>query len=715
MKEAWSKKIYTVLLFLLIAFHCVNNYIWLSESSSPGGTDTVPNLNDQMKFYNKLISISSNAGLGLGVKFLFSRYLSLFSTPDPRNNTMHFIPSIANILFGRSLFVTRMTNSIYFIILILAVYFIGKSLADKKIGLLAAFLVSFYPDICGVSRQYEHDFPATAMVALCICLLVYTEDFKNKKYSLFFGISLGLGALFRGQTLFFVIGPLAYILYRIFLNNKKLEFVRFFNLIFSVFLAILISSIWWRDNLNILLKNFWNHVRVFYVPYTPSIRAFYYPVVEAWGYIPFKFFTINWFFFYLFNTIAGISVFFFLIFVIGLFAFLKSKKIRGKPVLMLWIIVPYVIFTIISFKFGHYYFPSFPAIALVSAAGILNLRRRIIKIFLVILILGLGITQFFQLSYGLGGEHYLSVKMPTVRFPWCNPPQADNHSQAIVNFAKIIKKKIPENQDIRVGIIAELGNPIQYFLRLDIPTIQVLDIIGNFQPLFLPDFLIVSSKPDHYAPDYELLRYKYERWAIGEKIGLSGDELVKTETIIKEKIVFIEKIIDRFKNYEILGEALLFPEEEYIFLTARSRFPFKVDNELTIAAADFCKSNNIVLDTEYTIGAVVAEQRRPCFIEYRVIFLSSGRYELWAEYATEEHRPVDILLDNRLIIENGFSQKTGSYGTDTLTWFKEGILKISQPREYKLRLTSDDHIPHIKTIMIKKLTNNLDESESAMP
>ena len=128
-----------------------------------------------------------------------------------------------------SLFITRMINMLYYVILIIAVYFIGKKMLDKKTGLLAAFIVSFYPGICGMSRQFEHDFPATAMVALCISSLLYTEDFKNTKYSLLFGISLGLGIFFRGQTLFFMIGPIGYVFYRIFFRDKCCNFTRILN------------------------------------------------------------------------------------------------------------------------------------------------------------------------------------------------------------------------------------------------------------------------------------------------------------------------------------------------------------------------------------------------------------------------------------------------------------------------------------------------------
>ena len=71
-----------------------------------------------------------------------------------------------SLIFGFTLDTGVIGNSIYMVILVLSVYGIGKILYTRNAGLIAAFLVSCYPIIVSMSREYIISVMLTAMTAL---------------------------------------------------------------------------------------------------------------------------------------------------------------------------------------------------------------------------------------------------------------------------------------------------------------------------------------------------------------------------------------------------------------------------------------------------------------------------------------------------------------------------------------------------------------------
>ncbi len=117
-------------------------------------------------------------------------------------------------LFGVSMDVAAMANSLYLALLLLAVYGIGERLAGPWVGLLSAFLVSLLPMVFAMSRYLYLDFALTAMVATNVCLLLRSDRFQRRGYALLYGLSLGLGLLVKWTFVVFVAGPLLVALLR---------------------------------------------------------------------------------------------------------------------------------------------------------------------------------------------------------------------------------------------------------------------------------------------------------------------------------------------------------------------------------------------------------------------------------------------------------------------------------------------------------------------
>jgi hypothetical protein len=81
---------------------------------------------------------------------------------------------------------------------------------NRKIGLFAAFLVSCTPGIFNFSRIFCPDFLLAAMVALTLYLYLKTDNFRSLKYSVLFGISIGLGFLTKQSYPLFLGAPFVY-------------------------------------------------------------------------------------------------------------------------------------------------------------------------------------------------------------------------------------------------------------------------------------------------------------------------------------------------------------------------------------------------------------------------------------------------------------------------------------------------------------------------
>ena len=239
----------------IISFHTIINWIWLLKDTVPPKWDQSGHFIESLKIYD----IFTHPSLDI-----FQR-LAEVSDYYPPFFQMCATPLYA--LFGKSADVAVMTNILFLAILLFSVYGIGKKLYNQKIGFLAAIFISFYPAVYSMTRTYLMDFALVAMVALSIYLLLKTDDFTNTKYSIFFGISLGLGMLTKWSFAFFISPAILFIIldilikfidierikldtksylinsFKILFNSKRTK-----NLIILSLIGLLIMSFWYLPN-----------------------------------------------------------------------------------------------------------------------------------------------------------------------------------------------------------------------------------------------------------------------------------------------------------------------------------------------------------------------------------------------------------------------------------------------------------------------------------
>lgn len=373
-----KKRICFILLFLVF-FYSVNNFIWMKLDHFPPYGDEAGHLLDSLEFLNILKNPSLDM-INRIIRVNEGEILSFLYPPF-----FPFFAAILNFFFGYSIMLSKMSNIFFVAILLFSIYFIGKKMNNPNPGLLAAFIVSMYPFVFGLSRMFMLDFALTAMVCFSFFCLLYTERFTNRLYSILFGISMGLGMLVKFTFIFFIIGPFAIEILSISKGNGLIynRNRTIFNLIIVFILGSLIAGIWYSSRLPL----FW----YFNVTYLRQLK-----IPELMAPKIFSIQSLSYYFNALFN--AQITPFFFLLFLVGLpFFFKKNAKLKYH--LLSWVIIPCIIFTLIRVKSWKHTVPYLPAIALITASGILNIRNSKVRKFAIYSAIAAGLMQYYIISF----------------------------------------------------------------------------------------------------------------------------------------------------------------------------------------------------------------------------------------------------------------------------------------------------------------------------
>jgi 4-amino-4-deoxy-L-arabinose transferase-like glycosyltransferase len=376
MKVGFLKRRYPfIILFLLIFFYGINNYIWLRMHQFPAYGDEAYHLLKALEY----LDILSHP-----TKDMFSALLRVDNLRPP---FFHLCLAVSNIICGKSKIVSIMANIFFAGVLFFSVYYMGKKLENKNAGLLAAFTVALYPFVFGLSRVSLSYFASMSLVSLSLLILIYTDKFKRTFPSILLGLFLALGALTRSTFVFFVIGPLITIVI-IALNDKNSVRIRkriILNLCLAVIIAALLAGIWYFPRLFLLLRTFRGYI--FYEEFLPQ------------GIFP-DIFSFSNFIYYFRALVNGqLSPLFVLLFFGGLIGILKGKRGKLNAVLFSWIIVPYIIFMLFPVKFIRFTSEYLPVFALITGIGIMRLPIQWVRRPLILIIIFGGLFEFFIISF----------------------------------------------------------------------------------------------------------------------------------------------------------------------------------------------------------------------------------------------------------------------------------------------------------------------------
>ena len=179
-KAIWS------LLVMLCLLHAWANCVWLK-------TDTRPPYYDMAG--HTIITLRVTDLIELSSRSLKEALSGLFRVSWGYPPLIYLASALLCFMLGRTADIAAAVGTIFLIGLIFSTYSVGRHLAGRYAGLLAAFLISMYPIIFGLSRHYLLDLPLTTMVTVNVLTLIWTEDFSHRRQSLLHGLTLGFGIL----------------------------------------------------------------------------------------------------------------------------------------------------------------------------------------------------------------------------------------------------------------------------------------------------------------------------------------------------------------------------------------------------------------------------------------------------------------------------------------------------------------------------------------
>jgi 4-amino-4-deoxy-L-arabinose transferase-like glycosyltransferase len=358
-------------------FHVICNAVWLNLDKYPPAWDSAHHLTMTLRWLAFWQS-PSLASLKL---------VAAASSYSPLNYWM-MVPFYA--VSGRDADgIILASGSIWLAILILATYGLGKQVHGRRSGLLAAAIVSFYPIIVALERDFLLDLSLAAMVTLSLWLLLRCVPFDRRGWAIALGLSLGLGNLIKWPFLIFMAAPLLAALFQI-SRQKRWSRARLTNLAICLIVGGSLVVGRYLFSYLFLPKELYNWTLI-----TQLITGF----AQTAGHPPW--YTLSGLIYYGVTLVNHQVTFLFaLLFLASIPAFLR-EGIRGRLILSLSIGVPFVLATLLPVKEQRYTVPYLPVIAVISAIGLNSIRRASIRTAVIILVLVIGLFQFFASSFGV--------------------------------------------------------------------------------------------------------------------------------------------------------------------------------------------------------------------------------------------------------------------------------------------------------------------------
>lgn len=391
-KEHW-------LLILMSLFLTITHIWWVLSDSRPPSWDASVHLNLASTYWHIFKHFNLNS---------FKEIIAVSSYYPPLYH-LTILPSFA--IGGISLHSALFSNLFYLIILLWSTYGIGRILYNKSVGILAALLVAVYPFLIYMSRTLVIDLSLTTMVTLGFYLYLRSRDFSDRKFSLLFGLVSGLGLLMKWTYAFFLLGPILYGLWR----RKK-------NCFISAIVALVVAFPWYSYNLIKFIRYSIRFSGIGASEGDPSIFT-----MKSIGY-------------YGQNLLLQIQPVFLILFLVGLIVYMVTWK-RQNKLLFWWMVLPYLILTLISNKDERYTLPILSAVAIISCFWLFNLKNMVMRRVLVTLIVIFGIGQFMLSSFSRHKNYY------------CQPPDSSNWRQKEV-IDLIAENKFPGKNFVSVSVVA---------------------------------------------------------------------------------------------------------------------------------------------------------------------------------------------------------------------------------------------------------------------
>lgn len=358
---------YEIAVILLIFFLILLNIIWLKQDTKPPHWDFAVNLSYSIFHLENLMS------------FNLQQLVYSYSYWPPLS---YYITSVAFLLFGIHEDIGVLSLSPFLAILLFFTYKLGETLLSKRLGILSAVVLVGMPFLMSQTREYQLDFPLTAMVILNAYLFFKSVFFSRKKYSILFGIGSGLGLLTKWTYIIFLLISVIFGIGRAIKIKSNGILV---NLIGVFILTAALAGPWYLANVDNLKYSYFNNIQninnaTIYQNYSLRSLTFYLNSLYLDHLrLPFLIFLIN-----------GV-----------IFILLNFKKNKNISLILIFCILYFLIISLYSVKEPRYIEAITPFLAIIMVFWILKLKHKIFRKFLIFSVILLAGLNYFHTTFGI--------------------------------------------------------------------------------------------------------------------------------------------------------------------------------------------------------------------------------------------------------------------------------------------------------------------------
>ena len=462
-----------VILFLLliITFHAIGNFLWLSKGSISGGCDVVNHLSEQRKFYNEATTILREGK--------WSGLTGLLWNSNCHNwpKSTYVFTCLVQTAFPKSHFAGIWATGIFFLALcIIGTFLTARQMFGSHVAVFSAVLVSLYPGIYGLSRKYGLDLPLASVISFCFWSMARFMDSQNWKNALLLGVLCGLGVLIKPQAIFFVFVPAALAIIKFSTKCKfrsKIFIIRiapdnkaWIHSAILISSVLVVSSIWWSGHLGEIYENFVHHLSASsdQLPTDANTSS---PVLTK--------------LFYIISLPTHMSV-------IGTALFIISVPFfswRLSKTALIFVLPPLLVFTcFFENKWARFLFPVYPMLAILVTATIFRIKRTFLRQVILLTMLFSMLCNYVSSSFWhIPPLQWLHdrVMIQSIGGDYAHISFESNYIEVVSDIANIIRTDFKGSEIPKIGIVESPllwgcdGFPLlDYLLRLYIPEMESL-------------------------------------------------------------------------------------------------------------------------------------------------------------------------------------------------------------------------------------------------
>ncbi|MEX2028731.1 MAG: glycosyltransferase family 39 protein [Candidatus Curtissbacteria bacterium] len=262
------------------------------------------------------------------------------------------LPIPLYLIFGSSLHVALIVNVVFAGLFFIFFYKLTALIFDRRIAIASILIISTTPLFYGLARYFFVEFGLATFVVMWMYLILKTENLTNKKYLFLLGIVSGLGMLMKFHFFIFVAGPALVVFYR---SYKKvgIKVVNWRNAVVFSLPVVAIAGPWYARNIITVL---WKAKRAS----NPELLGnLYYGAPLSYNNLYHSGLDFI-------NGVMSPYWFFALLVLIVIF-FQQRKRAKINYFLLLWFMVPFLIFYLGPNKDYRLMLPLLPPLAMLVA------------------------------------------------------------------------------------------------------------------------------------------------------------------------------------------------------------------------------------------------------------------------------------------------------------------------------------------------------------